>query len=407
MAHKKKTLTEEEKKRFLSLTPDDITLEFFQKNFADHYNMETGKVEESPYNTFDEFDLKKGEYLDCDACRTNLGLFIFNKRVMEETYGPMVHYYNKVLDKKGFGNLQSRIAEIILEADNEEEICSLYFDYMDRLAWLAFTCHTEICASVNMKIAKPNPKVETAKKKLIEENREAFDNVDLTTVVRVQNELVDMAMEELQDDPAYELYASGARAGFDNAYRQAQIMKGPVYDSSTGKWDIIENSLYEGYEKKDIAVIANAVVDGCYDKAISTGECGYLTKKLAAGFQTSALDEKGTDCGTKALTDVTVTPDSWNLYEYHYVNDNGKLVRLDHTTREKYINKPIKMRLPGCCIGKKLCNICGGDRYYMMNMKNIGLTNSRLSNSLLRSRMKAAHDATVRLWSTTVDNCVL
>lgn len=115
------------------------------------------------------------------------------------------------------------------------------------------------------------------------------------------------------------------------------------------------------------------------------------------------LGEKGSDCGTKALCEVTLTKDNASLYHYHYIKEGSNYVRFDPTTESKYIGKTVKMRLPTCCIGKELCNRCAGDRYYMLGIKNLGLTNGRVSNSLLRARMKQAHDATVRMSTLTAD----
>lgn len=405
--HEKRTLSGDNKKFFMDLKPDDITMEFLHNNFTDIYDVKAKQIIGSKFNVFDEFTLDRNEYLGCEKCTTTCGLFIFNKCVIEPTFGLRLGYINFTLNKKGYGKLQNMIADIITEDPNEEDICRTFFAYMDRISWLAFTFHSEICASMNLKIAKPLKKVTSEKARLIRENKEAFKNVDITTIVKVQNQLVSIAQKEMENDPSYELYASGARGAFDNAYRQAQIMKGPVYDAGNNKWELVENSLYEGYEKKDIGILADSVVDGCYSKAISTGECGYLTKKIAAAFQANMLDEPGTDCGTPLITDVHLTDGNYGLYEYHYVKDGSKYIRLDASTKSKYVNKTIKMRLPGNCKGDKLCSRCAGERYYMLNIRKIGLTNNRLANSLLRARMKAAHDATVRLWTISLQEAVV
>ena len=132
-------------------------------------------------------------------------------------------------------------------------------------------------------------------------------------------------------------------------------------------------------------------------------ECGYLTKKLSATFQSNVMGPKGSDCGTKALAEVTLTSSNASMYYYHYIKEGSNYVRFDPKTESKYIGKTVKMRLPTCCTGKELCNRCGGDRFYMLGIKNIGLTNGRVSNSLLRARMKQAHDATVRMSTLTAD----
>ena len=98
-----------------------------------------------------------------------------------------------------------------------------------------------------------------------------------------------------------------------------------------------------------------------------------------------------------------VVPKHWKQ-SHHFINNNGKWERFDPKTESKYLGKTVKMRLPTDCIGKELCNRCAGDRFYMLGIKNIGLTNGRVSNSLLRGRMKQAHDATVRMSVLDLDD---
>lgn len=402
--HQKRTLTGEDRDYFMNTTPDSIDLNFLHNTFTDKYDVKTKKIIPSRFNVYDEIKLKKNEYLNCEEAITTCGLIVFNKTVIEPTFGLRLGYINFTLSKKGYGKLQNMIANIIIADPNEEEICKTFFDYMDRITWLSFTFHSEICSSMNLKISKPLKSVESRKKQLIKENKESFEGeVNLTKVVEIQNELVDLAKKEMENDSSYELYASGARGAFDNAYRQAQIMKGPVYNPITGEWEVVQKSLYEGYDKKDLAVLATSVVDSCYAKAISTGECGYLTKKIAAGFQSNVIDDPGTDCKTPMVSDVIITDDNFGLYEFHYIKEGSKYIRLDSTTKAKYLNKRVKMRLPGNCCSKKLCSVCAGERYYLLNIRKIGITNNRVSNSLLRARMKQAHDATVRLWHISLD----
>ena len=196
-----------------------------------------------------------------------------------------------------------------------------------------------------------------------------------------------------------ELYTSGARGSFDNAYRQWLCTKGPVWNASKKKFEIVTNSLYEGVPRENIPSFANAVVSGFYPKAIGTGECGYITKKLAAAFQSVTLDERGSDCKTPHTASVELSSDNLKYYLYHFIKENnGTYTRLEPSNSSKYLGKTIKFRVPEYCIGKKLCNRCAGDRYYLMGIQNIGLTFGRVSNSLLRGKMKKSHYSTVRTY---------
>ena len=55
------------------------------------------------------------------------------------------------------------------------------------------------------------------------------------------------------------------------------------------------------------------------------------------------------------------------------------------------------MRTPLYCKGKKsICNICAGDSFYIMNIKNVGLTSSIPMNASLQKSMKKMHDLTIK-----------
>lgn len=402
MARPKRKITDEEKQMFLSIKSDEITQELFDSLFADRLDNNTLNDKEpriipSKFNTYDEMELKAGEYFNKEAITTNCGLFIFNKFLIEPYFQKEVGYVNFEITKKGLSKIDDMIATAIMLDDTGEEV-KKYIEYMNRLCWLAFTMNTQICSSITIKTAKPLPKVTALKKKLLKENAEAVANDDAITYKHIQDKLVEVAQEELKDDPSYELYSSGARGSFDNAYRQWLCTKGPIWNAHKGKFEIVTNSLYEGIPKENIPSLANAIVSGFYPKAIGTGECGYITKQLSAAFQSVVLDEKGSDCGTPLTATVNLTKSNMHYYLYHFIKTGNSYVRLEPSNQDKYVNKTVQIRLPDFCKGKKLCNRCAGDRYYLLGINNIGLTFGRVSNSTLRAKMKKSHDSTVRTY---------
>lgn len=408
MARVKRILTAAEKQMFLDLEPDEITQSLFDSLFTDTVDYahmvkdpETGKmvpkIIPSKFNTFDEFTLDAGEYFNTEKITTNCGLFIFNKFLIEPYFQKEVGYVNFEITKKGLGKIDDMIATAIM-LDESGECVKKYIEYMNRLCWLAFTMNTQICSSISVKTAKPLPKVTARKKELLEKHKDAIANNDAITYKHIQDELVQLAQEELKGDPAYELYSSGARGSFDNAYRQWLCTKGPIWNAHKGEFEIVTNSLYEGIPKENIPSLANAVVSGFYPKAIGTGECGYTTKKLSAGFQDVVLDERDSDCGTTACADVTLTKDNMHYYLYHFIKSGSKYIRLEPDNQASYMGKTVQIRLPEYCVGKRVCNRCAGDRYYLLGINTIGLTFGRVSNSTLRAKMKKSHDSTVRTY---------
>lgn len=389
----KRSLTLKEKEYFLSLKYDDISKTLLQDLFARKYDPKTNKTSPAKFHTYDEFTLKKGESFNTEEVRTNCGLYIVNIFLFEPLKS-IVGYVNEPLSKKAMGKINSKIDAALLENRITAE---QYIKYLNDATWLRFIINTEVSTSLTINSMKELPAVKKRKQELIKQNKDKIEAGDVSTAASMEKELLDIARKELKDDPAMELYDSGARGAFDVAYKSAQVMTGAVYNSSKGKYDIMTNSLANGVDKGDIPTLANSVVDGSYSKAISTGECGYLTKKLAAAFQSEMLDKPGSDCGSKGYNEVTLTKGNKHLYMYCYMIEGSNLVRFDPSNEDKYIGKTVKFRSLQYCTSKKNCNKCAGDLYYFLGIENIGLTVPKLSGTLLNKRMKVFHDPNVKV----------
>ena len=397
----KKTLTNDEKQFFLNIKWEDITLEFLQNIFADKYDPIKKKVIPSKFNTYDEFSLKKNEYFNKEDIKTNCGLFIVNKFLFEKELSEVTGYVNEPFSDDMISSVSKKLDYALLTDAITPEA---YINYLNNISWLAYSFNTEVSTSLTIHSMRELPEVRKAKEQLLKENKDKIAAGDVPTATMIEKKLIAVGKEAMKNDTAMDLYESGARGGFNVAYKNAQIMKGPVYNDTKKKFEIMTNPLIEGIDKDDVPALANNAIDSAYGKAIASGECGYLTKKIAAGCQTSILDKKGTDCGTKMYTELTLTKANIDYYQYNYMVEGSKLVRLEPNNKDKYIGKKVKMRTNNFCIGKKICNKCAGDIFYMLGIDNIGLTGGRISNTLLNYRMKAMHDSTVHTYELDIAN---
>lgn len=135
---------------------------------------------------------------------------------------------------------------------------------------------------------------------------------------------------------------------------------------------------------------------------------GYQNKIMCTSFQSSTLDKKDSDCGTKLFYEFELTNDNYNLYQYRYIKEpsTGKLVELNDDNKDKYIGKFVKMRSPMYCKGDKICNKCAGNYFYKMNIENIGLLTNTIGGTILNASMKAFHDITVHLKTINLDDYI-
>ena len=100
------------------------------------------------------------------------------------------------------------------------------------------------------------------KKKLFEENKEAIAAGDNRVVEKIEKQLIAETQKELEGDIGMDLYNSGARGSVGNHLKNILISRGAVANPVTGKYDIIENSLLDGLDKKDITPHSNTIVTG-------------------------------------------------------------------------------------------------------------------------------------------------
>lgn len=390
-------ITEKDKAFFLSIKPADITDDIIIDLFADKAKKDKDgkmKVVPSRYKTNEVMILAPNEYFNKERVVTNLGLFMYNKLIVERDLIDVLGYINTPINKKMQGTIEDKLSNALL---NDRMTSKQYADYLNRNQWLSMQFNSIFSGSFTMKTIKPSKTVTKKRDDLYKENREKLNNGDVITAVRIETELKTMARTELENDPGMDLYDSGARGSFDNNYKNIAITKGPVINPTTGKWDIVESSFMEGIKKKDIPVFGNAVVSGAYPKAVGTQVSGYLTKQLTAAFQGIVLDGPGSDCGTKGTLDILLTP--WLVQDllYSFIVDGGKLVLLDDKTIKKYVGKKVKLRFPMFCISEKLCRTCAGLMFEKLGLENIGLTTSKVSTRLLNLNMKKFHVTTANI----------
>lgn len=389
------TLKDTDKKYLLDLKPEDITFNLLLDLFADSYDKKTGTVSSSRIHTEEETMLEAGEYFNKEKVRTNAGQIIYNKLIIERDFGEVVGYVSKPINGKVLAEIEDKLSNALL---NDKITTKQMADYLNRTQWLAMQLHTVISGSFTMPTLKPSKKVMAERERLLKTNKTELDKGDVITAAKIEKQLLDMADKELAGDSGMDLYKSGARGSFGNNFKTTSVMKGPVFNPSTGEFDIVTTNYMEGIRKEDIPVFANAIITGAYPKAIGTATSGYFSKQIIAALQAVKLDVPGSECGTKGYLNITISPVRKKDFLYRYVIEGSKLVLIDDTNIDKYVNKPIKLRSPMYCIGEDLCSKCAGIMYEKLEIRNAGLTASRASSSLLNLSMKKFHDTSSKIY---------
>jgi hypothetical protein len=397
-------ISDQDKQYLLSLKPEDITYDLGMQLFADHIEKVDGKLVEvkSRFEPHDTFKLKAGEYINKDDIETTVGSFVFNKFIIEPRFAKLIGYVNDVIDADGLKKLESTLSELLLD----DKINTVDFgDYLNRIQWLGMQFHEPLAASFTMRGLKPVPKVIKRREELIKQNAEALEKGDVMVMSAIEKELVELAKQEIGDDPSMDLYYSGARGSISNNYKQLSIVKGPVFNKTIGKYQFIQNSFFEGLRKEDLSAAGTAAVNGQYPKSCGTAVSGYKAKQVSSLGQAVVLRKDVPDCGTKGYVELVIPPSMKSKFLYRYVIDGNKLVMLDNETIGKYVGKKIKLRsIMYCGCDSGVCMTCAGKLFEKLQIDSIGLTTSTLTGALLNLKMKAMHDSSVKVNEINLDD---
>lgn len=394
-----RVITSEEKKYFLSIKQEDISLDLITELFADTSSKQKNKdgktvmvKKPSKFKQNDIMVLEPNEYINKEKVRTNLGLFIFNKFIVEGPLEKVLGYINEPITNSEYDKIDSKMSNALL---NDVISVDTMIEYLNKMHW-GYALNSIFCSSYTMKTFKPDPEIIRMRDKLLAENKEGVERGDPLVLSKIEKQLLDFAKEKLKGDPGMDLFDSKAKGSFGNNYKNMSLMKGVVYNSSTEKYDVVKNNLIEGISKETIPTWANTVISGGYPKSVATAISGAMTKQIIAAYQAIVLDMSGKDCGTKGYLNILLTPWMRNDVLYSYIIEGEKLVLLDDSNIDKYIGKKIKLRNPMFCIGEKKCRKCAGEMYYKLGIENIGLTASKISGTMVNAGMKAFHDNTVK-----------
>lgn len=395
------------KAKLLSL--DLESLEVLRDILSQKYNKETGKITPPLYPCTEEMILEKDELFNKKKITTTVGRYLFNRLVLGPDILKFIGYKNIVITDSAYKKDIDGEITILLR---EDKITSKQFmSYVNRLENFSTALIASLTNSFTKKVLIPNEKVIKRKKELFKEHKKELEAGNTLVAVQIEKELVDLAKKELEGDPGLDSYNSGARGSFASNYKEIAIMKGPVLNSDTGKWEIIENSFEEGLSKKDLPTHGNSIVDGAYPKAVGTATSGHFSKQIMNALETQVLDDiENSFCGTKKTIQIVIEKSIKSEFIGRTILDGSKRVKLTFDNIDKYVDKSVQLYSPMACLkvnGGKICSVCGDSSVLAQGTTHIGIASTRLSSTTLNMKMKQFHSATVKITKLKKENMFL
>lgn len=367
--------------------------------FGYHTDIETKKIQTPKYMVYDTVKLGPNQYTNKKEVETTLGMLAFNKICIEPYILEIVPdgYWNIPLDKKGISALFNLIAN---ELKYDRITVDKLWPWLKAIQFYAYKATTIFSSSTTKLTITPDKQIIAKRDKFFKEN----PNPSITEVTALEDELVSMLQERVDNDTSKTLFSSGSKSSVGDQLKNMNTMIGPVYNPKTGQFDVIKNSFVEGFEKSDIPKAGNMVVSASYPKSVGTADAGYITKQFYAAFGGVKVAPDGTDCHTKGYLTLIYDENDWKSLEGQNVMiDEEHYETVTDKNYKKFINHPIKVRSPMCCLSKDICSVCAGRRPYEMDMVNLGVTFATVPNVFLNMGMKKFHTSKVKLSNVDLD----
>ena len=393
--HSRLITDKEDRDYILNLSIEDCTkLSVVMELFGDF----KGKRRFHPY---DLIEIPPGTFgpegkKNKNSFMTTVGLFFFNRAFIEKDLVPLLGYVNSPINKKMFGKINAKMSYAVLEDELELESLKRYTQctqkfqsYVDILA-PTFTPATMAISST----------IEKKKQELFKKYAKGIEDKDPAEVQRLEKELLDYAKELLKDDPAMDMFDSGAGASWGNNFKNMFTIRGAVKngDPTKGDYSVILGNYMDGVTADEYAKFADSLTGGPYARAKKTAYGGAMEKMYVRAFQHIHVDDTVDDCGTKKTIELTLTDKNIGMWMYSFVVDGGKLVELTSKTKDKYIGKTVRLRYSSLCESKGgICTKCAGTLFKRLGIKNVGVASYAIASKVKLVSMKAFHDSTVNI----------
>ena len=395
-----KLLSDQDRDYILSLKSEDICMSLLMKFFA-----KPSAKEPSRFQVNDYFKLPTSRFNTKREVYTTIGIYLINLHLIQPHFAEIFGYINKPFNGDVIKSIEAKLSELLYyDKINADDMA----DWYNRLQWLGNEKMSVISPTITQSILKPIPGLMAKKDKLFKENEKDLKPSNPSNAIvgsKIEKELVTDATNYLEIQDGYENFASKAKININNNYKTMNIMKGPLPNLYDGGYNVNKSEYNTGISKDEYTSLADSSVLGGYSRAVNTAVGGYQAKQFNQGGGALSAGPKGSDCKTEKTLSVYIYPEMTKDYLNRYIVDKGVLKELTPENIGNYVNTTVNMRSPMYCKYKEpcYCNICIGNQPYLMDLKNFGLTLSKIPSTVTQLSMKKFHDLTIKTVDISVD----
>lgn len=380
--------------KLLNIKEEEITSTFIFDTFGE-YN---GK---SLCNPYDLIDIPPGYYgpegkKNKNKFTTTVGLWIYNKWMIEKDLFDLFGYVNKSVTGKTMDSMNQELSFALME---DRIPVKALKDYLMKTQ-LVMQYVIVLSPNYSEALLTITKAINPLKNRLIKEHRRELESGNTLVADQIEKELIDYAMKTLGDDPAMDIILSQARTTMNN-FKNLFIWKGVTRNpdpNAKNEYRVATSNYMDGIKPEEYSLYSNSGIEGAYSRGKKTEDGGYLENLATRAYQDIILDEPGTDCGTSRCIEVVLDKSNYVKYIYNnIIGRNGKLIELTSQNASEFFGKKVKMRMAYLCKNEKPCAACAGNFFYRLGKRNVGLMEMQVFSIFKNKSMKAFHDSTVGL----------
>lgn len=334
---------------------------------------------------------------------TTVGRIIANYILVCRPFGNKIPFINKSFSSSDIGNMIKEKLEDDPENPEDKKENLFYISEFLELAKGAFYLEgisQAVTWGLTEKIMLPPPGLQEYKKQLFEEYAGRLH--EAAAIAEIDAKLLVFYKEYIKGDEGLNFLIS--KKSINIVAKKKFLMHGAEVglDGNTVNVALVENSLYDGWNPKDFAVMNNSLRLGSYSRGAETMLGGVEVKwMLRASSNINVLNE---DCGSKLGKKLTVgQSDLKDIAGFTVIIDNEQAFVEDKKEAEKYLGKALMVRSPMFCKAEKtdFCAVCIGKRLsstpYALSSAVSAYGSEFLSLSLAAAHAKALELAEMNL----------
>ena len=345
--------------------------------------------------------------MDIGEYQTTVGRFLFNCCVLFEALGRRVPYQEGAMNG---GIIKGFISDLMV--DNEDisgkpipegkasvDECLKVTKQLDYLEGLN---HVFVKAS-SYDLFTIDPAIIKLRDELLAKLEAEGKLNDEIAVASVIDQLVEMDKKIQLSGPSQDLFIKSSY--ITDSRKKMFLLFDMVPDWHTGKYELLRNSLQEGWDFSKINSYANTAVSASYDRGVGTARGG-TEFKIALALTNNIKGVFG-DCGTTRGESVLINKFNKSGWIGGFYIDKGKTVEITKENIESLIGKTVSMRVPHYCKipDGNICETCLGSRLGGLKDRvssEVGLIMQTYQNL----SMKSMHTSSLHTVTCEIDDII-